>query len=346
MFLFKRGDIYYVEYTDKNTNATKRISTGKKSQQEALKFSERLGLKTSLTPKSYELPHSKPPGKTLEEFQDRYEKYVVAMFSQNYLDIVKESFKMMRRAIQVETIDEISFELAERFMVTTFSRAPYAASQYLRTLKAAFNRAAGWEYIFQNPFAKVKLPRLPRPLPVFISQAEFQLIIGKTETQDLRDIFTTAFYTGMRRGEFLNLRWESIDLANRIVKVECTKGFTTKWKKERMIPLNKTMVSLLTRRTSTQNLGASSGLVFPTKKGRPYNGEFVGKKFKNAVRSSGVNPKVHLHSLRHSFASNLVQKDVQILIVMELLGHEKLSTTQIYAHVKQENLAAAVRKLD
>ncbi len=338
MFLFKRGDIYYIEYTDKKTNATRRISTGKRSYHEALQFLDLLG------PKPNEIPQSKPQGKTLEEFQVRYEKYVEAMFSPNYLNIVKESLKLMRRAIRVECMDDISFELAERFIVATFSRAPYAASQYLRTLKAGFTRAAGWGYISQNPFSKVKLPRLPKPLPVFINQAELQQILDRTENQDLRDIFITAFHTGMRRGEIINLRWESIDLLAHVLKVESTQTFSTKWKKERVIPLNKTVVNLLTRRKSEQVV--SSRLVFPTKKGLPYNGEFVGKKFKEAARAAGMNPKVHLHSLRHSFASNLVQKNVEILVVKELLGHEKLSTTQIYAHVKLENLQEAVRTLE
>ena len=253
---------------------------------------------------------------------------------------------MMRRAIEVETMDEISFELAEKFIVTIFSRAPYAASQYLRTLKAAFTRAVVWGYIIQNPFSKVRIPRLPRPLPAFINQAELQLVLEKTETQDLRDIFTTAFHTGMRRGEIVNLKWGSVDLSASILKVESTKGFSTKWKKERIIPLNRTMVETLRRRKSAQGLQTSSDLVFLTKKGRQYNDEFVGKKFKAAARAAGLSERIHLHSLRHSFASNLVQKDVTILVVKELLGHEKLSTTQIYAHVKNENLVAAVSRLD
>jgi integrase/recombinase XerD len=346
MFIFKRGGIYYIEYTDKKTNATKRISTGKRNQQEALQYAELLVPKTPLAPKSNELLQSMPQRRTVGEFQARYEKYVEAMFSLCYLNIVKLSFKMMIRSIQIEYIDEISFELAERFIVTRFSRAPYAANQYLRTLKAAFTRAAGWGYIAQNPFRKVKLPRLPRPLPVFISQADLQTILERTETQDLRDIFTTAFHTGMRRGEIVNLKWESVDLTANILKVESTQSFSTKWKKERIIPLNNTMVGVLTRRESARDPRISSELVFSTKKGRPYNGEFVGKKFKDAARSAGLNPKVHFHSLRHSFASNLVQRDVQILVVKELLGHEKLSTTQIYAHVKHENLSAVVKQLD
>lgn len=345
MFLFKRHEVYYIEYFDKKTGTKRRVSTGEKNEAEAVKVMEHLAKKLHIAVEEAVTPKPDVQSCTIAEFQQRYEEYVASVFSKAYLQIVRDVFKMMKREVGVELLSELTAKLAERFIITTFSRAPYAASQYLRTLKAAFTRAEGWGDISQNPFAKVKIPRLPRLLPVFISQAEFQKILDHTETQDFKDIFTTAFHTGMRRGELLNLRWEAIDLNACTLRVESTQSFSTKWKKERLIPLNQTIVDLFKRRMSVCG-PEPSGLAFPTDKGLPYNGEFIGKKFKKAVREAGVNPKVHFHTLRHSFASNLVQKDVPILVVMELLGHEKLSTTQIYSHVKHDNLAEAVKKLD
>ncbi len=345
MYLVKRGNVLYIEYHDAKTKKTRRVSTGKKDRAEATEYM-RSFRSLQVIPSVKEVQTSQETGsKTVDGFQERYINYVKAMFSKAYVEIVKQSIKQMRKSIRANYLRDISFELADRFIVSTYSTAPFAASQYLRTLKAAFTRAVDWGLLKKNPFTKVKIPRLPRLLPVFISQAEFQLILDKTETRDLRDIFTTAFHTGMRRGEFLNLKWESVDLAGKLLKVECSQGFSTKGRKDRIIPLNKTMMELLVRRASNFS-GKPSRLVFPTAKELAYNGEFVGKKFKKAVRAAGLNPKVHLHSLRHSFASNLVQKDVPILVVKELLGHEKLSTTQIYSHVKHDNLAEAVKKLE
>ncbi len=345
MFLVKRGSMYYIEYVDNYSNKPKRVSTGKKNKSQAAKIMEQFSKSLVISNDQVVEDKANKRRKTIRNFEERYDEYVAAMFSKAYLEIVRQSLKMMKRDIEATYMDEILYEEAERFIVKTFSRSPYSASQYLRTLKAAFTRAAAWGYISENPFTKVKIPHLPRLLPVFICQAELQSILDKTDTQDLRDIFSMAFYTGMRRGELMNLQWESIDMSTCAIKVESTPTFVTKWKKERIIPLNKTMVLLLKRRLTACGSKAS-GLVFRTSKGLPYNGEFVGKKFKQAVVAAGVDPKVHLHTLRHSFASNLVQRDVPILVVKELLGHEKLSTTQIYAHVKQENLAEAVRRLD
>jgi len=76
------------------------------------------------------------------------------------------------------------------------------------------------------------------------------------------------------------------------------------------------------------------------------NEDYVSKRFKRAVRSTGLNEDIHFHTLRHSFASNLIQKGASIYVVKELLGHESISTTQIYSHLQSENLSQAVSLLD
>ena len=80
-------------------------------------------------------------------------------------------------------------------------------------------------------------------------------------------------------------------------------------------------------------------------KGIKLNEEFVSKSFKQAVRDAKINDKIHFHTLRHSFGSNLVQKGVSLYVVKELLGHEDMKTTQIFSHLQQENLIQAVNLL-
>ncbi len=77
---------------------------------------------------------------------------------------------------------------------------------------------------------------MAKKLPVFISEIEFQLILGNTAEPFLKDLFLTAFYTGMRLGELLNMKWDWIDLNQNIITIKNTKTFTTKSKKERIIP--------------------------------------------------------------------------------------------------------------
>ncbi len=75
------------------------------------------------------------------------------------------------------------------------------------------------------------------------------------------------------------------------------------------------------------------------------NEDYASKHFKKAVRDSGLNDNIHFHTLRHSFASRLIQKGASVFVVKELLGHEDIKTTQIYSHLKTENLAEAVNLL-
>ena len=89
----------------------------------------------------------------------------------------------------------------------------------------------------------------------------------------------------------------------------------------------------------------SSGVVCETGKnvkGFKLNEDFVSRKFKQAVRKAKLDEGIHFHTLRHSFASNLVQKGVSLYVVKELLGHESITTTQIYSHLQKKNLRDAI----
>ena len=93
--------------------------------------------------------------------------------------------------------------------------------------------------------------------------------------------------------------------------------FNRSWKKWRMAPC--------------KNVFSKSG-------GIKFNNDYVTKNFKKAVRKAELNDKVHFHTLRHSFASRLVQRGASIYVVKELLGHTDVTTTQIYSHLEQSNL--------
>jgi site-specific recombinase XerD len=74
--------------------------------------------------------------------------------------------------------------------------------------------------------------------------------------------------------------------------------------------------------------------------------DYVSRKFKKAVKKANLSNKIHFHTLRHSFASNLVQNGVDLYVVKELLGHEDIRTTQVYSHLQTDNLFKAVKLLD
>ncbi len=148
----------------------------------------------------------------------------------------------------------------------------------------------------------------------------------------------------MRPGELINMQWSWIDFFQNQITVKCTAGFQTKSKKERIVPKSEKVRAIIFNRFNTSQ-HHSNEIVFYHFKGRKLHQETVSKQFKEAVRKSNLNEKIHFHSLRHSFASLLAQKGVSLYIIKELLGHEDLVTTQIYCHLQQQNLKDAVNLL-
>src|SRR5690606_15815771 len=176
-------------------------------------------------------------------------------------------------------------------------------------------KACEWKYISENPFKKFKLPKLPKSLPVFINQDELNLILEKTKLPLMKDIFSTAFYTGLRQGEILNLRWNMIDFDKRMITLKQSDSFNTKSKRERVIPINETLLSILKRIAFNRKNISDENLVFTKKNNEVVTGDWVTKSFKRSVKAAGLNNAIHFHTLRHSFASCLIQSGVSLYVV-------------------------------
>ena len=113
----------------------------------------------------------------------------------------------------------ISTRIIDKFIFSASAGSKHSASLYYRTLRAAFNKAVVWNYIEANPFNKIKSPKVPKSFPVIISEKELIDILNNTEIQLMKDIFTTAFYTCMRLGELLNMKWNWIDFSQNIITI-------------------------------------------------------------------------------------------------------------------------------
>jgi site-specific recombinase XerD len=256
---------------------------------------------------------------------------------------------MLIESIGEIPLNRLDLRALDKFITVTFLRTPSSASLYYRTLKAAFSKAVLWNYILDNPLKKIKSPKVAKIFPAFISETELRSIREKTKEEYLRDLFVTGFYTGMRLGELVNMKWSWVDLKESAdggqITVQCSDTFTTKSKKERIIPMNHSLTNLFRNRIPKVFNINNEDYVFTRVAGNRLNEDFVSKKFKKAVREAKLDERIHFHSLRHSFASLLIQRGVSLYVVKELLGHEDLATTQIYSHLQQQNLRDAVNLL-
>src|SRR5690606_2361523 len=253
------------------------------------------------------------------------------------------SFMALQKNIPDMLLNQISTRIIDQFISSASASSKHSASLYHRTLKAAFNKAVVWSYLEANPFYKIKAPKVPKSFPVFISESELIIILNNTQMQLMKDIFTTAFYTGMRLGELGNMKWNWIDFSQNIITVKNSSEFNSKNKRERIIPIHQKVQTILKNRYQLGKF--EDALVFTRYEGIKLNEDFVSKHFKKAVRAAKLNDKIHFHTLRHSFASALVQRGISLYAVKELLGHGNIKTTQIYSHLQKDNLREAVNLL-
>lgn len=328
MYLIKRKNgNYYIKYWSDVSNEYKRISTNLKNKKEASKM-----LAEFIPPdESTKIPKIK-----LKNFRIEYESYIKQRYSRKYLQSIVTSFNKLEEFFGDILISNIDSHNLERFFDLSLSRSKYASFLYLRTLKAAFNKAIKWKYIDNNPFKEIRLPKFPKNIPEYITEADLFKIIESENDCMLKNIYKVAFYTGMRRGEIINLRWEQIDFENKLIHIKSNEDFTTKNNKSRKIPISKPIEDILLKKDKLK------GLIFKSKKGVRIDGDWLGKIFKKKIILCGLNNNIHFHSLRHSFASFLVQKGASIYLIKELLGHGDILTTQIYSQVDNSSLASVV----
>ncbi len=283
---------------------------------------------------------------TLYKFVDEYKTYVKNTFSIKYLKkAVHPSFVAFLKFVPDIPLENISTKIIDQFISLVAAHSKFSASLYYRTIKAAFNKALIWNYVQENPFNKIKAPKTTQSYPAFVTFDELQIIVNNSEREFLNPLFYTAFFTGMRLGELVNMKWNWIDFPNNFITIKCDESFTTKNKKERFIPINQTLKNILLNiQPKVLNINKDD-FVFSNSIGIQLNEDFVSKIFKHAVKKSNLNNKIHFHSLRHSFCSNLVQKGVSLYVVKDLAGHQNIKTTQIYSHLQKQNLMDAVNLL-
>lgn len=344
MYLTKSAKSPFYQLNYKKDGKITSISTKKNLLADAEMFMKDFTDHDSLQKNSLILPTSINSCPSISCFKTEYENHVKLVFSKSYVASIKTAFKLLIAFCGNVKLDKLDFRTVDKFFTKTFARTNRGALLYHRILKAAFNKAILWKYLSENIFESVTFPRVDKPFPLFLTENELTILLTNTTEGYLRDIIVFGFYTGLRLGELVNMRWTWVDLFNNQLKIKVNKEFSTKSKKERIVPLCEKAKSILTKRVNS-NLNNSNGIVFYKKEFIKLEKDFVSKQFKKVVLISNVPESIHFHSLRHSFASNLAQKNVSLKIIQELLGHEDIATTQIYSHLQQQNLRDAVSLL-
>jgi len=178
----------------------------------------------------------------------------------------------------------------------------------------------------------VKMKR-PNSLPNILTVDEIRKIINSITNIKHRSIISTIYSCGLRISEAVYLKINDIDSFAMTVKIVNAKG-----RNDRIVMLSEKLLSLLREYFKEYK---PKIYLFEGQKGEQYSTRSIQQLFNNAAKKVGIKKKVTVHSLRHSFASHLLDNETDIRFIQELLGHKHLSTTQIYTHINP----ASVKKI-
>lgn len=328
MRVYQRKGVWYIDYSFNGRRVRKKVGTSKKMAEFALKEIELRIVKGEF------LGITEPKEMLFDKLCDEYLKFSKSNKAPQSHRRDQVSIKNLLRNFGGKLIANIAAYDLERYK--SFRRnevTPASVNRELSCIKHMFNKAVQWNYLRENPFRNVLKFKEPAGRVRYLTEEEIDKLLNCCADY-LKPIVVTALNTGMRKGEILRLKWEDIDLKNRVITIR-----TSKNNEARIIPMN----DILHRELIS--IGAEIGpqYVFTHTDGRPYHDIRGG--FKATLKRAGIKD-FRFHDLRHTFASHLAMKGVDIRTIQELLGQKTITMTMRYSHLSNKALKEAVDKLN
>ncbi|AKH21888.1 site-specific tyrosine recombinase XerD [Sedimenticola thiotaurini] len=216
-----------------------------------------------------------------------------------------------------------------------------STARILSSLRQFYQHALREGWISEDPSALIDAPRLGRPLPKSLTEQEVEALLEAPDTDDpegMRDraMLELLYATGLRVSELVTLQFSQLSLNQGLVRVMGKGG------KERLVPLGDEAMDWLSRfiRSARHDLLGERLCddVFPTRRGAAMTRQAFWYRIKRHAATAGISKHLSPHTLRHAFATHLLNHGADLRVVQMLLGHSDLSTTQIYTHVARERL--------
>jgi len=189
--------------------------------------------------------------------------------------------------------------------------------------------------ILKKEFANVKMPKKDKTLPEVLTKDEVRNLIDSTDNEKSRLILSFLYSTGLRVSELVNLKVEDINFE------ECT-GWVRRGKgaKDRLFNVSRNLLSEL------KTYLEGRGNIYVFSKEKPLTTRNIQKIICGTKKRAGINKKVTPHTLRHSFATHLLEAGTDIRMIQAILGHSSLSTTQLYTHISSEQIKKVQNPFD
>ncbi len=175
---------------------------------------------------------------------------------------------------------------------------------------------------------KLPLARKSLKLPLVLSREDVIKMIDSANNLKHKLVIMFLYYAGLRLDEVRNIKWSDIDIDRETIHIKTAKG-----DKERVVFLHKRLIEPLRLFGMKE-----AGPIFISQRGAKYNKRTIQQIIKSASKKAGIKKKVTPHTLRHSFATHLLESGADIRYIQQLLGHKDLKTTQIYTHVANKDI--------
>jgi len=281
-----------------------------------------------------------PADATLERFLDAL--WLEAGLSHNTLSAYRsdlEGFAAWLKAPPAQaTREQLMGYLAAG--VSRGSR-PRTSARLLSSLRRFYHYLLREGLITEDPTATLEAPKLGRPLPKSLSEEQVERLLNAPDRESplgLRDraMLETLYATGLRVSELVGLVVQQVNLQSGVIKV------VGKGNKERLVPLGEESIGALERYLASARRGLLkekiSDALFPTARGAAMTRQAFWHNIKRYAKLAGIERNLSPHTLRHAFATHLLNHGADLRVVQMLLGHADLSTTQIYTQVARERL--------
>jgi tyrosine recombinase XerC len=262
-----------------------------------------------------------------------YEKNYSFHTVKNYIKDIEQFINFNNKNINVNENDikgYLEFLGKRKYSRNSISRKIIAIRNFYKYLVKI-------KKVEKNPFSYILTPKSEKRLPGVLSEKEVENLMSAATGVDfisLRDrtILELIYSTGIRVSELVNLDISDIDFINEEIKV------MGKGSKERIVPAGTVALNILHCYIKELKKIDSSGILFINKNKKRLTQRFIELMIKKYAKIAGIEKKVTPHTLRHSFATHLLDRGADLRSVQELLGHSNLSTTQIYTHLSIQKL--------
>lgn len=286
----------------------------------------------------------KPKGlNTVDQFGTyiRYERGLAARTAVEYMADMHDFARFLGEKTDDKRLLKAAREDVSRYVQTLMGTRKYTSSavkRRLASIRGFYKFARRKNFISENPFADFPGPKGKRPLPNVLTEREVaKLLSAKAHVEDetlyLRDhaMMEMLYATGIRIGEIVGLNVRDVDRERRIMRV------TGKGSKTRAVLFNKTTVRSLDKYLAVRP-DAPTDALFVGRRQERLTVRGVRFVFEAMKRAAGIEGAVSPHTLRHSFATHMLEHGADLMVIKELLGHENLSTTQIYTNISLEHM--------